>query len=238
MSGNEEEENSSEDDEDYIPSDHEEDVDEDEQYENGRNSENDDGNTMNSNSMIALQKKKTNKSEETEDERQRRLKSLFEEFIGENDAKPKVSTSQALPASAADGKRVSTTVNEIPKLAAETVDDIFGTISNSKEISLKNKPESCERKEKPSGMVRSEKRKAPDGLTSAISALSKKSKVSVLEKTAQDWGDFKNETGIQEELTSHNRGKQGYVDRVEFLSRTDYRQFEKERDARNAVRKK
>ncbi|VDO52303.1 unnamed protein product [Onchocerca flexuosa] len=182
--------------------------------------------------------RKTNKSEETEDERQRRLKSLFEEFIGENDAKPKSSTSQALPALTADGKRAAMTMNEIPKLAAETVDDIFGSISNGKEIPLKNKSEPCERKEKPSGMIQSEKRKASDGLTSAINALSKKSKVSVLEKTAKDWGEFKNETGIQEELTSHNRGKQGYVDRVEFLSRTDYRQFEKERDARNAVRKK
>lgn len=36
---------------------------------------------------------------------------------------------------------------------------------------------------------------------------------------------------------SHNRGKSGYVDRVEFLTRADYRQFEMERDARNAARR-
>lgn len=35
-----------------------------------------------------------------------------------------------------------------------------------------------------------------------------------------------------------NRGRQGYVERMEFLSRADQRQFELERAARNAARKK
>ncbi|VBB25541.1 unnamed protein product [Acanthocheilonema viteae] len=220
MSGNDEE-NGSEDDEEYIPSDPDEDID-DEQHENSGSSAGDDD---------AINK-------ETEDERQQRLKSLFEDFIGENDAKPKSSTSQALPTSTVDGKHVSKIMSEIPKLAAETADDIFGGVSNESHVLLKNRPEPCQREKKPSGLAHREKKRALDGLSSAISALSKKSKISVLEKTAQDWGAFKTETGIQEELTSHNRGKQGYVDRVEFLSRTDYRQFEIERDARNAARKK
>ncbi|KAM3720256.1 Craniofacial development protein [Dirofilaria immitis] len=249
MSGKEEEENGSEDDDEYVPSDPEENIN-DESNENSRSNDDDDDddddydgddddndNMVNGNSVTTLKGKKTNKSEETEDERQQRLKSLFEEFIGGNEAKPKSSTSQALPAFTADGKQVAMVINEIPKLTARAADDIFGNIPDNRDVPLKNRPESYGRKEKSSGMIRSEKRKASDRLKSAISALSKKSKMSVLEKTAQDWGAFKSETGIQEELTSHNRGKQGYVDRVEFLSRTDYRQFEKERDARNAARK-
>uniref|UniRef100_A0AAF5PZ89 Craniofacial development protein 1 n=1 Tax=Wuchereria bancrofti TaxID=6293 RepID=A0AAF5PZ89_WUCBA len=231
MSGNNEEESGSEDDEEYVPSDPED-------NESG-GSIGGDGVTMNSNSLLALQElKEMNKSEETEDERERRLKLLFEEFIGGNDAMPKPSTNETLPTSTADSKRVPMNMYEIPKLAAEAVEDIFDGVLDKGNASLKNKPELCKREEKLSGPAQREKRKASDGLTSAISALSKKSKVSVLEKTAQDWRAFKNETGIQEELTSHNRGKQGYVDRVEFLSRTDYRQFEMERDARNAAREK
>ncbi|EJD74599.1 hypothetical protein LOAG_18106 [Loa loa] len=238
MFENDEEKSSSEDDEEYVPSNPEEDVEDDEPNENGGGSSND-GDMMNSNSMTALQElKETNKSGETEDERQLRLKSLFEEFIGGSDAKPKSSISEALPTSTADDKRVSMIKHEIPELSTETADDIFGGVPDRRDVSLKDKPELYGREGKTSELVQSEKRKASDGLTSAISALSKKAKVSVLEKTAQDWGAFKNETGIQEELTSHNRGKKGYVDRVEFLSRTDYRQFEIERDARNAARKK
>ncbi|VIO95972.1 Bucentaur or craniofacial development family protein [Brugia malayi] len=234
MSGNNEEESDSEDDEEYVPSD----PDDNEQNESG-GSTGGDGVTVNSNAMLALQElKEMNKSEETEDERARRLKLLFEEFIGGNDAIPKPSTNETLPTSTADSERVPMKICEIPKLAAETVDNIFDGVLDKGNVSLKNKPELCKTEEKLSGPLQCEKRKASDGLTSAISALSKKSKVSVLEKTAQDWRAFKNETGIQEELTSHNRGKQGYVDRVEFLSRTDYRQFEMERDARNAAREK
>ncbi|VDK74558.1 unnamed protein product [Litomosoides sigmodontis] len=228
----EEEENGSEDDEDYVPSGPEEDVD-DEQNESG-----DDDSVVSSTVVAALQESNdTNESEETEDERQRRLKSLFEEFIGGNDARPKSSTGQALPVFIADGKQITKSMDEIPKLAAQTADDIFGGVSDEGGVLLNSKPEFCERG-KASGLAQREKRKAFDGLTATISALSKKSKMSVLERTAQDWGAFKTETGIQEELISHNRGKQGYVDRVEFLSRTDYRQFEMERDARNAARKK
>ncbi|CAG9538341.1 unnamed protein product [Cercopithifilaria johnstoni] len=236
MSRNDKEENGSEDDEEYVPSDPDEDVD-DEQNENGESG--DDRDAMGGSPMTTLQEsKETNKSEETEDERQRRLKSLFEDFIEGNDAKPKSSTSQALRASVDDGKQISMIMDEIPKLAAETAKHIFDGVSDEGDVSSNNKPEPCEREKKPSGLVQREKKRALDGLTSAISAFSKKSKMSVLEKTAQDWGAFKTETGIEEELTSHNRGKQGYVDRVEFLSRTDYRQFEIERDARNAARKK
>uniref|UniRef100_A0A0R3RGB2 Craniofacial development protein 1 n=1 Tax=Elaeophora elaphi TaxID=1147741 RepID=A0A0R3RGB2_9BILA len=237
MSGNDEEESDLEDGEEYVPSDAEENSD-DEPNENDESSGDDDDVVNSSPDDMLILILERNKSEETEDERQQRLKSLFEDFIGGNDAKSKSSTSQAAPSSTADGKRLSTTMDEIPKLGAETADDIFGGIVDKEDVSLNNRLEPCERERKQSGLVQSEKRRALDGLTSAISVLSKKAKMSVLEKTAQDWGAFKTETGIQEELTSHNRGKQGYVDRVEFLSRTDYRQFEIERDARNAARKK
>lgn len=36
----------------------------------------------------------------------------------------------------------------------------------------------------------------------------------------------------------HNRGKDGYIDKLDFLTRADFRQFVNERDARAARRSK
>eukprot|EP00066_Takifugu_rubripes_P030579 XP_011619845.1 PREDICTED: craniofacial development protein 1-like [Takifugu rubripes] len=60
----------------------------------------------------------------------------------------------------------------------------------------------------------------------------KKSKMSTLEKSKMDWDAFKSEEGITEELAIHNRGREGYVERKNFLERVDHRQFELEKAVR------
>lgn len=73
---------------------------------------------------------------------------------------------------------------------------------------------------------------AAAGLSSVLGKIGKKPKISVLEKSKLDWDGFKHEEGISEELTAHNRGKDGYLERQAFLQRTDFRQFEIERNLR------
>ncbi|VDL63012.1 unnamed protein product [Nippostrongylus brasiliensis] len=75
------------------------------------------------------------------------------------------------------------------------------------------------------------------GLGGALTLLAKKSKMSVLDKSNLDWTSYKAENNLQEELETFNRGKNGYLDKMEFLSRTDYNEFEKEKALRNAARK-
>ncbi|VDM54184.1 unnamed protein product [Angiostrongylus costaricensis] len=75
------------------------------------------------------------------------------------------------------------------------------------------------------------------GLCGALTLLAKKPKMSILDKSNLDWTSFKTENNLQEELETFNRGKNGYLDRMEFLSRTDYKEFEKEKELRNASRK-
>jgi hypothetical protein len=70
------------------------------------------------------------------------------------------------------------------------------------------------------------------GLGSVLEKIGKKSKISVLEKSKIDWDGFKAKEGISDELKIHNRGKEGYLERQAFLQRTDYRQFELERNLR------
>ncbi|KAI4469934.1 bucentaur related [Holotrichia oblita] len=66
----------------------------------------------------------------------------------------------------------------------------------------------------------------------------KKQKITTLEKSKLDWDKFKKEENLEEELHNFNKGKDGYLDRQDFLQRTDVRRFEIERDIRNAERNK
>ena len=59
-----------------------------------------------------------------------------------------------------------------------------------------------------------------------------KKKMSVLDKTALDWKNFKEKEGISEELATFNKGKGGYLEKQKFLQQSDYRQYEAERNMR------
>ncbi|XP_036400159.1 craniofacial development protein 1 [Megalops cyprinoides] len=75
--------------------------------------------------------------------------------------------------------------------------------------------------------------KRPVGLGSVLNRISgKKQKMSTLEKSRLDWDAFKTEEGITDELATHNRGKEGYIERKNFLERVDHRQFELEKNLR------
>lgn len=78
--------------------------------------------------------------------------------------------------------------------------------------------------------------KSGGGLSAVLGQIGKKNKISVLEKTALDWKSFKHSEGIDEQLQTHNKGKDGYLERQDFLQRTDVRQFEIEKDLRQAKR--
>lgn len=47
------------------------------------------------------------------------------------------------------------------------------------------------------------------GLSSVLNQISKKNKLSILQKTKLDWDGFKSNEGIAEELQTHNRGRDG-----------------------------
>ncbi|XP_051580156.1 craniofacial development protein 1-like [Myxocyprinus asiaticus] len=75
--------------------------------------------------------------------------------------------------------------------------------------------------------------KRPAGMGSILNRIGgKKQKMSTLEKSKLDWDTFKTEEGIADELAIHNRGKEGYVERKNFLERVDQRQFELEKTVR------
>lgn len=76
----------------------------------------------------------------------------------------------------------------------------------------------------------------PSAVDAVLEQIKKKPKLSVLDKTKKDWGEFKEENkGLEEELDAYKKSSNQYLDKVSFLQRTDYREFERERDARLAL---
>jgi hypothetical protein len=91
-----------------------------------------------------------------------------------------------------------------------------------------------------------------------LSKLNKEPKISTLEKSKQDWDEFKKSENIEEDLASFAKGKNSYaffhilkfmikimkygqflsyLERKAFLDRTDLRQFEQEKEFRIKERK-
>ena len=77
---------------------------------------------------------------------------------------------------------------------------------------------------------------APSAVDAVLEQIKKKPKLSVLDKTKKDWGEFKEENkGMEDELDAYKKSSNQYLDKVSFLQRSDYREFERERDARLAL---
>lgn len=84
----------------------------------------------------------------------------------------------------------------------------------------------------------SAQKRGSSGLSSIMGVISgKQPKMGCLDKSKIDWDKFTDEQGIKEELNTHNKGKDGYVEKQMFLDRADYRRFEIERAAREKTRK-
>lgn len=80
--------------------------------------------------------------------------------------------------------------------------------------------------------------KSLGGIGSVLSQLGKKPKISTLEKSKLDWDRYKKEENIEEELATYNKGKDGYLERQDFLQRADLRRFEIEKEIRTIERNK
>ena len=73
------------------------------------------------------------------------------------------------------------------------------------------------------------------GVSNLLAKLGQK-KESTLAKSRHDWDEFKRREGIEEELTEHTKSKGSFIEKQEFLQRTDQRQFEKEKSVRDKIR--
>ncbi|KAK7291733.1 hypothetical protein RIF29_07110 [Crotalaria pallida] len=112
------------------------------------------------------------------------------------------------------------------KLVITEVRDFAGQEIEVKKLLDSGSKEAIERSKAP----------APSAVDAILEQIKKKQKLSVLDKTKKDWGEFKEENkGLEVELDAYKKSSNQYLDKVSFLQRTDYREFERERDARLAL---
>lgn len=112
------------------------------------------------------------------------------------------------------------------KLVITEVRDFAGQDIEVKKLVDSDSKEAMERSKAP----------APSAVDAVLEQIKKKQRLSVLDKTKKDWGEFKEENkGLEVELDAYKKSSNQYLDKVSFLQRADYREFERERDARLAL---
>ncbi|KAM7396114.1 hypothetical protein PAMP_019182 [Pampus punctatissimus] len=202
----------------------------------------------------------TKKQEDDDVIQKKKSDDLWASFLSDVGSRPKDSTpaSQSSTTQKANSSLTEvaslTTETKAPEPAKVTITKVFDfageEVRVNKEVSsdsreaksyLKSQQntnqEEDEDKEDDSSLCRTAlpgpRGKRQTGMSSILNRIGgKKQKMSTLEKSKMDWDAFKSEEGISEELAIHNRGKEGYVERKNFLERVDHRQFELEKAVR------
>ncbi|CAL9697005.1 unnamed protein product [Knipowitschia caucasica] len=200
------------------------------------------------------------RQEEEEVKQKKKSDDLWASFLSDVGSRPKQSTAATdSAATPKDDSQSLTVTTESPKIATKSPEPAKVTITQvfdfageevrvNKEVAadsreaksfLKSQTSAEENKETNESSLRESSSTASSGVKRApgLSGIlgrigGKKQKMSTLEKSKMDWDAFKSEEGISEELAIHNRGREGYVERKNFLERVDHRQFEKEKTVR------
>jgi len=185
-----------------------------------------------------IEAEKTEKELDPEEEK-RKADAIWAEFLGETENRDEPKESAASSRATSTTSKISTktekTKPNIPAKPQVAAAEIFEFAGETVKIPSKSN-EAASDSTVPS-KVSTSGVKRPGGLSSVLNQLTKKNKLSVLEKTKLDWDGFKSEEGINEELQTHNRGRDGFLERKDFLQRTDVRQFEIEKNMRLTRRK-
>lgn len=72
--------------------------------------------------------------------------------------------------------------------------------------------------------------KRKGGVGSVLAMINKKPKMSTLEKSRLDWMKYRQQEGIEDQLEQNK--KDGYLERQDFLKRSEMKQYELERELR------
>ncbi|XP_068595869.1 craniofacial development protein 1 [Brachionichthys hirsutus] len=185
-----------------------------------------------------------------EAERKKKSDDLWASFLSDVGSRPKASTGPASSPSQKEDRSVlkvaplttgsaasgpaTVTITEVFDFAGEEVRVQKEVPKDSREAKSYMKSQSIKDEEQEaSASTPGPSSKRPAGMGSILGHIGgKKPKMSTLEKSKLDWDAFKSEKGITEELATHNRGRDGYVERKRFLERVDHRQFQLEKTVR------
>lgn len=179
---------------------------------------------------ITPEPEQTEQEAECEPEPSKNIDDIWNDFKKDVESKqPQIS--KIKPSDQSDNQAKPEPEPEKPK--TKTITELFEfageAVQVEKEVPLDTPPP------KPVPTTSAPKR---GGMASILGQIGKKNKLSVLEKSKLDWNSFKKQEGIEEDLQVHNKGKDGFLERQDFLQRTDLRQFEIEKAMRSTSRRK
>lgn len=174
----------------------------------------------------------TNKTVADPEEEKKRVEALWADFLSGTEIPQKSTEESSSNRSTAKPTQSKTDIPIVPKSKPASSPKIFEFAGETVEMPQKDAaaPDNTlkiNNATKPTASIGI--KRSGGGLSSVLGQLSKKNKLSVLEKTKLDWDGFKSSEGISEELKTHNRGREGFLERRDFLERTDLRQFELKR---------
>lgn len=193
-------------------------------------------------SEASKEKVESAKSELDPEEEKRRADAIWADFLNDAEPPPEPKKNGNSASTKPSPTSTITTSTTKPIIPAPAPKEIFEFAGETIEFTSKSVAAPSEEAKSPntaaSKAVAGIKRPSVGGgLSSMLNQLTKKNKLSVLEKTKLDWDGFKDDQGISEELQTHNRGRDGFLERRDFLERTDLRQFEIEKNLRLTRRK-
>jgi len=148
------------------------------------------------------------------------------------DLEVKIPSCSTLPVS----KPVQTTkaqkpIATIPGLKIESLSSSFSPESRptNKTSSIDSILKGVNNKKRKSGGARNE-------LNNILGVINKKPKMNILDASKLDWNKFKKDEDIEHDLSNYCKSNSSYVSRMQFLERTDVRQYELEKDVRKKGR--
>ncbi|KAK9882377.1 hypothetical protein WA026_020899 [Henosepilachna vigintioctopunctata] len=184
----------------------------------------------------------------TEEDKKKQADALWADFLQDTNFKSKTSVQKTNPSSISLDKKKTNNkdfiksetqtkkqpdkvkITEIFEFAGEEVKVEKEVSRDSAEARLLGNPHSCTTKVRKGASL--------SGIGNVLSQLGKKKKITTLEKTKLDWDKFKKDECLEEEISAHNKGKDGYLERQDFLQRADLRRFEIEKEVRAIERNK
>ncbi|XP_044755240.1 craniofacial development protein 1 [Coccinella septempunctata] len=188
-------------------------------------------------------------NELTEEEKKKQADALWADFLQDTGFKSKSSASKANP-STISNKPIKSNTETIPKSETSKkadsdkvkITEIFEFAGEEVKVEKEVPKDSAEARllgtSSCSNNTKVKKGGNLSGIGSVLSQIGKKKKISTLEKTKLDWDRFKKDENLEEELNNHNKGKDGYLERQDFLQRADLRRFEIEKEIRTVERNK
>ena len=113
------------------------------------------------------------------------------------------------------------------------------TVSNTaidKTLSSNNKGQGSKQEISPKPFILPPK-KAASGIDAVLQKIAvPHKKISTMDKTNVDWENYKDRTGLEDELKKKAVSNDAYLVKKDFLQRVDLRRFEQEKDERNRKR--